>query len=204
MNIKPHYIISRFTIALMGILVKTGYFYSIVLEGKQVFLVKLSPVEIIENSLIYYGSDLNAAKKASKAALGNIDMPPIKISGTLGIYWFPTMSPTSKKCIWFSLNHIKDTIPLGNSKSRIVLAFNHTITVNISKSVFKNGEYLTKDLKNIYEKRTDPTITFTYDPQKREDMVKEDTPTYHFRQVKNGIIEINNDTDRGNSFHKKK
>ncbi|MCR2823803.1 competence protein ComK [Lederbergia panacisoli] len=196
MKIKKRYIINRFTIALMGVYVKNGYFYSSVLEGEKVFLVKLSPIEIIENSLIHYGGgDFNGAKKATRAAIGNYDMPPIKISGSLGIYWFPSKSPTNKDCIWFSLNNIKDSIPVEHNKTKILLQFGHTITLTIRKSVFKTRKYRTRDLKDTIEKRTDPTLIYTYDPYKNTDIVIENQTSYHFEQNEDGIVEITNDVD---------
>ncbi|MBS4195711.1 competence protein ComK [Lederbergia citri] len=200
-KMRDDYIINRFTMALMGVFVKNGYFYTRVLEAKKVFIVKLSPIEIIENSLIHYGSGLNAAKKATKAALGNIDMPPIKICGSLGIYWFPSMSPKNKNCVWFSLNHIKDSIPVPNNKTKVLMEYDHTITINISKDLFKTREYRAQDLQKTFEKRTIPTLPYTYEPQKEALFINENKTIFHFKQTNKGIVEVDYDINKEYSLH---
>ncbi|MCR2822975.1 competence protein ComK [Lederbergia panacisoli] len=203
MKLIDRYIINRFTIALMGVYLKNGYFYSLVMEGKKTFLVNLSPTEILETSLLYYGNDLEGAENASKAALGDIEMPPIKISGSLGIYWFPSTSTENADCVWFSVNHIKEIIAVGKSKSKVVLEFGDAITVNIRKKAFEMKEYRARYLKNIYDKRTDPRIKFTYNPRKKADNVAENKNTYHFEQTEDGIIQIFPDKDNDDQHHKK-
>ncbi|MCR2823795.1 competence protein ComK [Lederbergia panacisoli] len=184
-KMRDDYIINRFTIALMGVYEKNGHLYSRVWEGTEVFTVKLSPIKILEISLIYFGSSLEGAIKAAKAAIGNFDMPPIKISGTEGIYWFPSKAPTIEDCIWFSVNHIKEIVPAGISNSTVILEFDHKINVSNRMTVLKTRQSRAQNLKNIFETREDPTLTYTYDPNKGTN-----TSPIHFVQNEDGVIEI--------------
>ncbi|MFD1707006.1 competence protein ComK [Siminovitchia sediminis] len=160
MEMKEFYFIKRLTYVLIPIIVEHGYIYTKVIEGPRVFLVKLPPLQIIKNSMQHYGHGWEGANKAAKAALGKIDMPPVKICGKLGIYWFPSKSPYADDCIWFALDPIKDRIPITSKETKILFPFHQHVTVPLSLEQFTKRRIRTYDLKSIYEKRTEEESYF--------------------------------------------
>lgn len=88
MNIAAYYVINRKTIVLIPDLDVYGNLITRLLEGKSSFLVNMSPITIIEKNILYYGHDYEGAIEAAKLALGNIDVPAVKISGSLAFTGF--------------------------------------------------------------------------------------------------------------------
>ncbi|RWR12184.1 competence protein ComK [Siminovitchia fortis] len=154
MELREFYIIKRYTYALIPMLVENGYIFTKVIEGRSVFLVKLRPLQIIRDSMQYYGHDWEGAKKAAKSVLGSIHMPPVKISGSLGIYWFPSKSPYAHDCVWFALDHIQDRLAVAPKETKVFFPSGHHVTVPISLKQFNSRKHWALELKTTFEKRT--------------------------------------------------
>ncbi|MED4206830.1 competence protein ComK [Neobacillus mesonae] len=103
MEIKRNHIINEKTILFYGVLYKNGELFTKVIEGDDMFLVAMTPLQFINQSLIKYGSDLKGALNSSKKLLGEKQKKyPIKISLSLDIYLFPTKSIKREDCVWFA------------------------------------------------------------------------------------------------------
>lgn len=62
-----------------------------VVDGDYMFLVAMTPVQLIDKSLICYGSNFQGAFKSSQQLLGKHRKKyPIKIDAALDIWLFPT------------------------------------------------------------------------------------------------------------------
>ncbi|VEF49517.1 ComK family protein [Bacillus freudenreichii] len=155
MDIKDFYIIKRNTAALQPVFTKYGFLYTKVYEGPFVFLVKLSPLQIIKDSMHHYGHDWNGAVKAAKTVLGSIDMSPVKISGSLGLYWFPSKSPYAEDCIWFALDHIDERLCTAPKETKIFFPSGHHVTAPMSLKQFNKKMHRAQELKTTLEKRTE-------------------------------------------------
>ncbi len=183
-----NYILIRPTAAVIPEFGSFGELYTRVIEGVDTFIVKKSPFEIIEASAKYYGHSLEGAMKATKKALGPIDMPPVKISGKLGLYWFPSQSPYNKHCIWFALDHIKDVLPESHNKTNVILERGDIITINSRVDRFKLKFHRTQELKTTYEKRTDENVLLSYIANDINPIMKEQQRNiYHFIQSEHGV-----------------
>lgn len=155
MDFKKFYIIRRNTAALQPFFTQYGFLYTKVYEGPFVFLVKLHPLQIIKDSMEHYGHGWNGAVKAAKTVLGSIDMSPVKISGSLGIYWFPSKSPHAEDCMWFALDHIEERLSIAPKETRIFFPSGHHITAPMSLKQFNKKMHRTQELKTTHEKRTE-------------------------------------------------
>ncbi|MEK3888424.1 competence protein ComK [Bacillus sp. FSL K6-3431] len=184
MKTTKHYVINRKTFSFIPTFDSYGHLFTRVIESDTSFLVSRSPLQIIEQSIIYYGHDYNGAKVAAKQALGNIDMPPIKISGHLGIYWFPSMSPSRDECIWFCEDHIDDSIYLSRKKTKIILPLGHEIIIEGSKKHFDLKLHRARDYRKKIETRTTETSYLLHKPHEEIHILKEHNPnSYQFDQT---------------------
>ncbi|NHC43419.1 hypothetical protein G6549_26490 [Bacillus sp. MM2020_1] len=138
MEITVDYLINEETSLLMGEYYTNGELFTRVVEGMNLFLVALSPVQLIDKSLLRYGSSFNGALSSSKEVLGEIKMHPIKISSTMDIWLFPSKSFKKPNCIWFVLNHVQDTLPRTVKKTEVFLRHGHKITIEMKESSFRD------------------------------------------------------------------
>lgn len=126
---KKH-LINEKTVLLTGEYDKYGNLCTRVIEGEKTFVINESPVKKIDNTLLNYGSSFKGALESSKFILGPIKMPPIKINENKGIWLFPTKSFRRKNCVWFNLDHIIKTKPLGVNKTLVIMNYGHTFIIN--------------------------------------------------------------------------
>lgn len=164
LNTSDLFIIGRSTAALLPLYVN-GYLYTKVIDGGRIFMVERSPRQIIRDSMHHYGHGWDGAVRASRAALGNISMAPVKISGKLGIYWFPTKSPYKDDCFWFALDLIEEVGCLPDKSTEVKLFYGQKVTVPLSPSLFNKRKHRALDLKTMYEKRTScplPLISYAH------------------------------------------
>ncbi|WP_066400411.1 competence protein ComK [Neobacillus mesonae] len=156
MEIKRNHIINEKTTLFYGVLYKNGELFTKVIEGDEMFLVAMTPLQFINQSLIKYGSDLKGALNSSKKLLGkNQKKYPIKISSSLDIYLFPTKSIKREDCVWFALSHVKVSRAMGVKYTNVFLNDGHMITIEMKESSFRNKWKDTQDLRDmiIYNKQ---------------------------------------------------
>ncbi|MDN3015794.1 competence protein ComK [Paenibacillus sp. BSR1-1] len=167
MEIKYNYLINKKTILLYGEIHKNGELYTFVIDGEDMFLVAMPPVKLIDRSLMSYGSNFKGALKSSQLLLGKKrKMYPIKIDGSLDIWVFPTKSYKNENCVWFALNHVKNTQPRGVKFTKICLSNGHTIEIVMKESAFRNKCRQTEELKEIIINNTKISENFLTEPKK--------------------------------------
>ena len=121
-------------------------------EGEKVLEVNESPLEIIKNSLEYYGNSFEGAIKRAKNALGNVSMPPVQISCKLGIYWFSSKSPIHEDCVWFGVDHIYGYNQLPRKMLKVYFRNGFEVTLDGSYSVFGSKVNRTNKFKDIMQR----------------------------------------------------
>lgn len=137
-----------------------------VIEGRESFLVDMPPKSLINYSLLFYGSSLQGAIKGSKMILGNTSMTPLKINGRQGLYWFPSISPQNPDCVWLSLIHIVDSEAFNDNSTKVIMAYGHTIIIEMKKARFLAKYQRTHYLKSVIEDRAKGRISFYLEPKK--------------------------------------
>ncbi|WP_176167253.1 competence protein ComK [Mesobacillus jeotgali] len=166
MSLLDDYRINQETVLLTGEYNEYGKLCTRVIEAEKTFLVNMRPIEVINKTLLGLGSDFHAGRKSAREILGDIKMCPIKINCTLGIWLFPTKSYNDDFCIWFSLEHVQKTKPIGIRKTEVYLSYNHTFTVNIKQSTFNDRKQKAKDLREEMLKNSKGVLTFYVEPAK--------------------------------------
>ncbi|MBS4223308.1 competence protein ComK [Lederbergia citrea] len=196
MNMYEPYVIKPMTVALIPKFDKDGSLITEVIEGTRSFLVSMKPIEIIEYSMDYYGHGLNVARIADKLGLGKVDMAPVKISGTLGLYWFPSKSPTKEDSVWFSLCHYKNAVPIFRNETIVFLRFGHTINILSRAKSFKHKVHKARELKSLMEDRFKEISFFLHKPQDETPQLREQNhTTYHFIQP-NQYLNISSEEEK--------
>ena len=79
-----------------------------VIETHGELIVNKTPMEIIEDSCLYFGSTYDGRHTATKYLLGISYKSPIIIEESRNIIFFPTNSPRQQDCCWISLKNIID------------------------------------------------------------------------------------------------
>lgn len=181
-EIREDYIIRTFTAGLLPRTNRHGYLFTqVVEEGRYLYVLK-TPLEIMEESLLYYGHDLNGATRAAKHALGNIDMPPVKVCE--GMYWFPTISPKNEDNIWIAAHYAGNYQPRPGNETSLFIGEKQMITIKLSRRSYANKLNNARNLEEIFErhlKNKSEDISAKTDYQ----IIKEHHhPGYHYVLVK--------------------
>lgn len=160
MEIRKNYLLNEKTVLVTGEYNERAELLTRVIEGKETFLVRKTPAQIIESSLLHVGSNLQGALSSSKALLGPMRMYPISVNAHLGIMLFPTKSMKKYNCVYFSLMHVKNTHALGTDKTEVLTSFGHTIVIDMKVSAFNNKRQKVNQLREIITKNTKSPLNF--------------------------------------------
>ncbi len=174
------YIIQMETKCILNHYDESGKLCSIVLEEEEVYEVNESPLTIIKKSIRYYGGSLNGAILSAKEALGNISMPPVMISGSKGIYWFPSKSIAHEDCAWFSVDHIRDYEPIEDRMLRVNFYTGPSITIDSTYYRFDKKVNRAHKFKNIMERRAHSKWLYLHIPTKSFSIIR-DGARNHYR-----------------------
>jgi competence protein ComK len=129
-----------------------------VIEDDNQFIVKCTPLEIIEHSCEYFGSSFVGRKEGTKKMLGISHKPPIIIEESTKLIFFPTNSPESTDCIWINLERIDKYLKVNSKKSEIVFKNGNKIQFNISYGSLSNQILRATRLKFVLDERTNTKI----------------------------------------------
>ncbi|WP_312474733.1 competence protein ComK [Neobacillus sp.] len=174
MSLKYDYLINEKTVLFYGIFNENGELFTHVIDEDDEFTVMMSPVQLIDKTLISYGSNFKGALNSSTQLLGeNRRMYPIKIDASLDIWLFPTKSYKKETCIWFALNHVKGTQPLGVKFTKIFLSYGHTIEIVMKESAFRDKRLTAEDLKDKITTNTKNFMSFMVESKKGFMIVEE-------------------------------
>lgn len=152
MNSKREYVINEFTVLLTGEYDEYGNLCSRVIEGDKSFLVTMTPIDILNKTLLQQGCTFHGALESAKYALGSMKMVPIRVHPKFDIMMFPTKSYKQANCVWFALSHIRSAKPTGVRKTEVRTNFGHTITMNMKQSSFNNKRQIAEDLLEYFAK----------------------------------------------------
>jgi competence protein ComK len=185
LEVKYEYLINNRTILLYGVLHENGHLYTFVLEEEEAFLVAMAPIKLIDQSLISYGSSFSGALKSSTYLLGKDRKKyPIKIDASLDIWLFPTKSYRQDNCVWFALNHVRDTLPLGQKYTKILLSNGHTFELGMREWSFRSKLRTTENLRDIIKGNTKNPINLTVNNQKGF-LIVEKKGEYRYKSIQN-------------------
>lgn len=189
LKLYEKYIIKTITIALIPIFTECGIIFTRVLEGERSFIVAKCPLYIMRYSMKYYGRDYNGAKIAAKLALGDINIVPVKLSGTLGLYWFKNKSSENADCVWFALHHYQNAKAISPNESNVYLSYGHKVRIPSNVTRFKRIVHNTHKYKDLMIDREqanlDKKLYFGFKTNNDFRFISEHNPnTYDYLQKK--------------------
>jgi competence protein ComK len=166
MDIRDRHLINEKTVLLTGEYNDRGELWSRVIEGEETFLVKKSPITVIEETLLHLGSNFLGARRSAKYLLSPSRMHPISVNPQMGILLFPTKNMKCHYNIWFSLIHVKNTNPVGIHRVEILTSFGHTILIDMSKRAFNNQRQKAIQLQEAITNNLNCPLNFYVEPKK--------------------------------------
>lgn len=98
-----NYVINSKTLAILPY----GTRKSIVIENNDQVIVNKSPIGIIRQNCILYGSCIEEKWKKTELLTGIVYKSPVMISYHKKLILFPTVSPRLRECVWISPFAIK-------------------------------------------------------------------------------------------------
>lgn len=179
MRMKHEYAIKQETMVILPEYNTEGYLHSRIYNRHGVSTTDLSPFDLIDYNLRFFGSSLRGSLDGARTILGNGSMNPVILHKELDILLFPCKSPFKEDCVWFSLRHVTGSVSAGKSQTQVSLSNGSTITINVSKHAFN------KRIQKAYE--------FRFKMQARqkefENHVSELESPYHlFKDADGGIM----------------
>jgi len=175
------YIINKRTCIIYPHYDNYGKIIAIVIETEGVYFVNMSPMEIIEHSLLSYLSSFQGAKDGAKHILGNTTMNPLMISEKLGLYIIPTMSPTNNECVWFMLGQYKNHLPVEKNILNVMFKHGYETELKISPKSFENKLQKAFRLREHMEEMGQQQIEYTA-PSGYSIVIDPNTDGYIFRE----------------------
>jgi competence protein ComK len=168
-TLKKEYAILQETVAILPDFEENGNLHTLLCNRETITTVGLSPYNLIDQNLRYLGSSHRGAIVGAGALLGNVSMSPIVLNKELDIILFPCTSPKREDCVWFSLQHVVDSVNLGEKRTQVTLSNGSSVIVHASKYAFD------RKIQRAYELR--------YKMQERQrafgNLVSEPESTYH-------------------------
>ncbi|WP_110926742.1 competence protein ComK [Bacillus massiliglaciei] len=162
MEMLNSYLINPETVALLVAYDSEGNEQTLVLEGKVSFYVSKKPLEIMNDTLKYFGSDVEGALTGAKAVLGEGYMLPICICAYQKMAWF-SCSSFRKNGVMFSYLHVDKFERITKTETMVHTRYGHALPVPLSqnKLIYKRNQ--TAFLLNTLHERTTGKKLFFYE-----------------------------------------
>ncbi|WP_028402536.1 competence protein ComK [Ectobacillus panaciterrae] len=145
------YIVNRKTMAILPLVTKDNQIISKIIEEEEEILVFKKPIEIIEQSCLFYGSSFYGRKEGTKELIDVTHKAPICISPADNLYFFSTLSYTREECAWLSHSHVVRSKDLPHNNLLIKFSNDKTIKLAISQNSFNNQRNRTAQLRSAFE-----------------------------------------------------
>lgn len=123
--IRDDYKVNKSTLALLP--AKAINYDTIAWEDNQTIYVRQTPLDIIKESCLVYGSSYEGRREAVTHNTSYQRNLPIQISGKQHIYTFPTQAPKSFDCHWIFSEHILQIIGKNGTKEATICFKNNQL-----------------------------------------------------------------------------
>lgn len=151
---KNGYIMNSETMLYEPVYDDFGNLCTCVMERDSQYISTLSPTNLMDYNLRYFGSSLRGAFDGSKMILGKLNKNPIIVHERFNILWFPSKSPFHKECTWFAVHHIEDYFAVDNKKTKVIFNNGREFIVDVSVRAFEYRIQRAYLLKYRLAKRT--------------------------------------------------
>ncbi|MCP3026729.1 competence protein ComK [Halobacillus sp. A5] len=150
---KNEYEVNPRTMALVAGYDSLGQIVTEVVEREQRFYLADYPSKIIDNSCRYFASSLEGRISGTKQVAGFTHKPPIVISQTMGMYFFPIISPKRKECSWIAHKYIRSYEGESDQSTTIIFTNGTSINVPVSVGMISNQVQRTAQFRFTLEDR---------------------------------------------------
>jgi competence protein ComK len=165
MDVRDKHLLNEKSVLVTGEYSERGELWSRVIEGQETFLVKKTPIAVIEETLLHVGSDFLGARRSSKYLLSPMRMHPISVNPQMGILLFPTKNMKCPNCIWFSLIHVKTTKRAGVNQTEVLTSYGHTILIDMTERAFHTRRHKAIELQETISRNLRYPIFFYVEPK---------------------------------------
>lgn len=143
------YEINKYTLAIIPLSTNS----SRVIEADDIFDVKRSTAEIIDDSCRFFGCTYEGRREGTKELIKVNYKAPIIIEETLSIIFFPTSSPRYDTCYWISLNNMENYVKHSKNKSSIIFKNGKRLDLDISFGSLENQVMRATMLEAVLNRR---------------------------------------------------
>lgn len=145
--------ISPLTMAVLAERDTKGEPITRIVEEDCEYVIDDSPTNVIDNACKFFGSSLKGRQEGIKEISGITHKAPIVIDPISGMYFFPTVSPSSPKCSWIAHSHIKKVRKAGRNQTEILLTNGRKLILNCSYGSVLNQLQRTAQYRYILDNR---------------------------------------------------
>ncbi|WP_026581196.1 competence protein ComK [Bacillus sp. J33] len=181
-SIKEKFVITRNTMAVLPEVPTIGN-YSKIIEVGQSFCIESSPYDVLNESLLHYCSDLKGSIQGTKAILGTVRNPPIRMNADPDMYWLPHKPPYQPDCVWIALHHIEALNYLSYSETRVIFTNEQSIDLDISLRHLQSIIDLAEVLRFKMEKTLNRTRSFILDSEHGIKLISEEYNKYRKKDL---------------------
>ena len=111
---------------------------SVVYVDDDIYIIKQTPYQIMEESCKYFGSTYEGRKDGAREMLGAEYKVPIVIEDSSNLIVFPTTSPLSEDCVWISLKRVENIEKIDANNTKIIFDNKTEIIVDSSYRTIEN------------------------------------------------------------------
>jgi competence protein ComK len=161
------YIIQPQFFYLFGALDRYGKLCTIIVEEEHSFIVDKSPLQVLEDSIQYVGSDFKGSLASARKTTGRSRMTPMMVNFILNICLFPDRAYKNEYCVWINSNQIIDMKAMGQQQTVIEFSNGSSLIVNSRLTPFRAKVQLAEQYRKTNYERGKRPISFILDPKKR-------------------------------------
>lgn len=153
MHFKGDYIMNSETMLYIPEYDSCGKLCTRVMERNSEYVSTLTPTQLMDFNLRYFGSSLRGAFDGSKMILGKLNKNPIIVHERFNILWFPSKSHLHPECFWFAVHHIEDYFAVDKRRTKVIFINGKDVIVDVSIKAFEYRIQRSYLLKYRLEKR---------------------------------------------------
>ncbi|SDQ86978.1 competence protein ComK [Virgibacillus salinus] len=149
----PSHEVTPLTMAVIAKHDENGNINTTVLEEQEEYFVEHSPSKVIDYACKFFGSSLRGRQDGTRDICGITHKAPISIDPTSGMYFFPTIAPTSPKCSWIAHSHVNQVMKGPGRFTEVVFKNGKTILLEVSLGSLLNQVHRTAQFRYLLDNR---------------------------------------------------
>ncbi|MBR3119127.1 MULTISPECIES: competence protein ComK [Oceanobacillus] len=145
--------ITPVTMAILSLRDVNGDAVTRVIEEDAEYVVDHSPTKIIDNACRFFGSSLKGRQDGTRDISGITHKAPISIDPSSGMYFFPTTSPSNRRCSWIAHSYIDKIRKAADRHTEIQFTNGRKIIIATSYGSIMNQLQRTAQFRYLLDHR---------------------------------------------------